>query len=193
MKRNLIQKLAATMSAIALSVSVFGTTSFAAELEKEYISDKSAANMQVKNEEKILVESGMISLSAIASYGPGDHDLGGFTFKDKNQGASRTYNAKQMQIKPAWKATDSSTSEVDLYVKVVRAWNGDVAYARRFTLNDDVDGKDRDGWWYTESSWFNINSGSDYYIYYEAFTTPGYSGTGTTRSAHVHTWIELRN
>lgn len=163
---------------------MFGTTAFAAENENI---------LQFKGDEKVLVDSGVITLSSVGSYWPGDHDLGGFTFNDKNVGSSRTYYADQMQIKPAWKAADSSTSEVDLYVEVVRTWNGDVAYSNRFTLNDDTDGKDSAGWWYVESPWFDINNGSDYYIYYEAFTTPGYAQTGNARSANVHTWIELRN
>lgn len=174
------RKITAFATAVVMAVAMLSTTAFAAE----------PTEMSTASEDKILVDSGVMR---IASYGPGDHDLGGFTFNDTNKGSSRTFNARQMQIKPAWKAADSSTSEVDLYIKVVRAWNGDVAYSHRFTLNDDVDGKDGSGWWYAESPWFNINSGSDYYIFYEAFTTPGYTPTGNNRSAHVHTWIELRN
>lgn len=193
MKKKITQKLTAIIGVIAMAVSMVGTTAFAAEPETTATTTESETTSQVEMDEKVMVDSGVISLASVGSYWPGDHDLGGFTFQDKNQGSSRTYYANQMQIKPAWKPADNPSSEIDLYIKVVRAWNGDVAYEHRFTLNDDVDGKDGSGWWYAESPWFNINNGSDYYIYYEAFTTPGYSGTGTTRKADVHTWIELRN
>ena len=177
-----MRKLVAFFSILAIVVSMFGTAAFA-----------DTANQQENGEEKVLIASGIIPLTSVASYWPGDHDLGGFTFNDYNYGSTRTFYANYMQIKPAWKAADSTTSEVDLYIKVVREWNGYVAYQHRFTLSDDVDGKDGDGWWYAESPWFAINNGSDYYIYYEAFTTPGYTPTGYNRSAHVHTWIELSN
>lgn len=183
-KSKITHKLLAIIGAFAMAISVFPSAAFAAEPEN---------TVKVQEDGKVMVDSGIVPLSSVGSYWAGDHDLGGFTFTDKNRGASRTFHTQYMQIKPAWKAADSATSEVDLYVKVVRAWNGDVAYENRFTLKDDVDGKDSSGWWYVESPWFKINKDSDYYIYYEAFTTPGYAPTGSSRRASVHTWIELGN
>lgn len=129
---------------------------------------------------------------SVSSYVPVySWDLGGFTFTNTNIGASRKYNFNYMRIKPAWKASDSNTSEVDLLVKVIKASDGHVAYSKRFTLSDDVDGKDGDGWWYAESDYFRIDYGENYYFFYEAFTTPGYTPTGYNRGAHVHMWLNL--
>lgn len=183
-KSKITHKALAIIGALVMVISMFPSFAFASEPEN---------SVRIQEDEKVMIDNGFVQLSSVGSYWAGYHDLGGFTFTDKNKGASRTFYTNYMQIKPAWKAADSSTSEVDLYVKVVRAWNGDVAYEHRFTLRDDVDGKDSAGWWYAESPWFKINSGSDYYIYYEAFTTPGYTPTGSTRRANVHTWIELKN
>lgn len=132
------------------------------------------------------------TLLAVETYTPGNYYLGDFGFTDYNWGRERQYNANQMRVKPAWRATDSRTSEVDLLVKVKRV-GGSVVFSKRFTPNDDVDGKDGVGLWYAESSWFNITKGATYQIYYEAFTASGYKPTGNKRKAYVHTWIELRN
>ena len=177
---KITRKFTAFMSVIVLAISMFSTTAFAAEPSDKIVSDEN---------DKVLVESGVLRVS----YGAGDHDLGGFTFNDTNRGSARTFNTNQMQIKPAWKAADSSSSEVDLYIEVWNATRNERKFYHRFTLNDDVDGKDGAGWWYAESSWFDIDPGESYYIFYEAFTTPGYTPTGSNRSASVHTWIELRN
>lgn len=182
--RKLSQRLTAVAVATVLTLSMFATTAFAAETTSD----------SKLSEEANTTSASDVSLLSVGTYGPGDWDLGGGTFYNSNLGNARTYNAHYMQIKPAWKASDSSTSEVELLVKVIRQWNGDVAYEHRFKLYEDTDGrKDGDGWWYAESAWFPINYGSDYQIYYEAFTADGYQGIGTNRSAHFHTWIELKN
>lgn len=130
-------------------------------------------------------------------YSGHDYYLGSFHFVDSNQGSKRTYNANQMRIKVAWRYGETPRwdwvySDIDLYVDVYRAWNGQSVYKHRFTPSEDWDGKDGDGYYYVESDWFNINNGSDYRIYYEAFTTPGKTGTGYNRQGDVHTWVELR-
>ena len=96
-----------------------------------------------------------------------------------------------MRIKPAWKATDSTTSEVELEVKVIDDQLGVCVYSHRFKLYEDVDGKDNAGWWYAESPYFRITYGHSYHFEYETFTATGYQPTGNNRSAAVHMWLNL--
>lgn len=144
----------------------------------------------------LLISMFSTTVFAATEYGPGEYYLGQFNFTDSNTGAARTYNAKFMRIKVAWKKGESditTKSDIDLYVDVYRVWNGKSAYTHQFTPSEDRDGKDSDGYYYVESPWFEVNNGSDYRIYYEAFTTPGQTGTGSNRKGNVHTWIELSN
>ena len=111
---------------------------------------------------------------------------------DVANGGTYTMNANRIRIMPAWKPSDSTTSQEELEIRLYRKWNNQLIYARRFMLMDDIDGKaDAAGWWYCESPWIEINYGSDYYVQYELFTAKGYTGTGTTRKGDVSVWIEL--
>ena len=183
--RKITRKVIALASAFAMTLPMFSTTAFAKELPVAEVTTASS------DKNGILPR---VSCVSVGTYGAGEYQMEYVNFKDKTNGAIRTYNTQYMRIKPAWKATDSSTSEVELLVKVIRKSNGDVAYSHRFKLSEDTDGhKDGEGWWYAKSAPFKINKTSDYFFYYEVFTADGYKGTGNTRSGEAHLWVELRN
>lgn len=178
---------------VSLLVLVF-MLNFGHASAQEYISE---GGKYTKTSTEVLLEEKNNNIYRVpwvseGTYGPGAYQIEYVNFKDKINGAIRTYNANYMRIKPAWNATDSSTSEVELLMKVIRKSNGDVAYEHRFKLSDDIDHKkDAGGWWYAESPYFKINNTSDYFFYYEVFTADGYQGTGNTRCGQVHVWIDL--
>ena len=183
--RKITRKVIALASAFAMTLPMFSTTAFAKELPVAEVTTASNDNNGILPR---------VSWVSVGTYGAGEYQMEYVNFKDKTNGAIRTYNTQYMRIKPAWKATDSSTSEVELLVKVIRKSNGDVAYSHRFKLSEDTDGhKDGEGWWYAKSAPFKINKTSDYFFYYEVFTADGYKGTGNTRSGEAHLWVELRN
>lgn len=183
--RKITRKVIALASAFAMTLPMFSTTAFAKELPVAEVTTALSDNNGILPR---------VSWVSVGTYGAGEYQMEYVNFKDKTNGAIRTYNTQYMRIKPAWKATDSSTSEVELLVKVIRKSNGDVAYSHRFKLSEDTDGhKDGEGWWYAKSAPFKINKTSDYFFYYEVFTADGYKGTGNTRSGEAHLWVELRN
>ena len=169
-KKKITRKLMAVLIAAMMAVGMFSTTSFAASETKE--SEPAADSASTR---------ALVYL----------WDLGGFSFYNTHVGGSRTYNFNYMRIKPAWKATDSTTSEVELEVKVIDDQLGVCVYSHRFKLYEDVDGKDSAGWWYAESPYFRITYGHSYHFEYEAFTATGYQPTGNNRSAAVHMWLNL--
>ena len=180
--RKITRKVIALASAFAMTLPMFSTTAFAKELPVAEVTTASSDNNGILPR---------VSWVSVGTYGAGEYQMEYVNFKDKTNGAIRTYNTQYMRIKPAWKATDSSTSEVELLVKVIRKSNGDVAYSHRFKLSEDTDGhKDGEGWWYAKSAPFKINKTSDYFFYYEVFTA---DGSGNTRSGEAHLWVELRN
>lgn len=188
--KKITHKVVALISTFAMALTMFSTTAFAKELDAKENTSKDVTKT-FSNEDYGILPA--VSWVSVGTYGAGDYQMEYVNFKDKTNGAIRTYNTRYMQIKPVWKATDSSTSEVELLVKVIRKSNGDVAYSHRFKLSEDTDGhKDGQGWWYAESVPFEINRTSDYFFYYEVFTADGYQGTGNTRSGEVHMWVELR-
>ena len=129
------------------------------------------------------------------SYGPGVYYLGNFSFQDQNNGAQRTYNARKMRIKIAWKKGEWQpwASDVNMTINVFRASNWKSAFYKKFTPANDPDGKDGNGYYYVVSDWFTIDKGYNYRIGYDASTVAGAKGTGHYRKANVHTWIELKN
>lgn len=190
-KTKITRKFIATACALAMVFTMFSVNTFAQELDVKEVETVDATNENLVEKNGI---SPRVSWTSVGTYGPGDYQMEYVNFKDKTNGSIRTYNANYMQIKPAWKATDSSTSEVELLIKVIRKSNGDVAYENRFKLSDDTDGhKDGEGWWYAESPFFKINNTSDYFFYYEVFTADGYQGTGNTRCGQAHVWVTLKN
>lgn len=105
-----------------------------------------------------------------------------------------TYNAEYIKLKPAWRPSDSTTSQEELEIRVYRKWQNQLVYARRFLLTDDTDGHaDASGWWYCETPWIKINKGSDYYVQYELYTARGYNGTGSNRQGDVSVWVATKN
>ena len=135
--RKITRKVIALASAFAMTLPMFSTTAFAKELPVAEVTTASSDNNGILPR---------VSWVSVGTYGAGEYQMEYVNFKDKTNGAIRTYNTQYMRIKPAWKATDSSTSEVELLVKVIRKSNGDVAYSHRFKLSEDTDGhKDGEG------------------------------------------------
>ena len=183
-------KLVFVTCMMAMVFTMFSVNAFAQESDTSKMGESDAiTEFDIKEENSIEPRVPWVS---VGTYGPGAYQIEYVNFKDKTNGAIRTYNANLMRIKPAWNATDSTSSEVELLMKVIRKSNGDVAYEHRFKLSDDTDGqKDAGGWWYAESPYFPINNTSDYFFYYEVFTADGYQATGNTRCGQVHVWIDL--
>lgn len=188
--RRITLKVASVVCMLAMVFSIFSMNAFAQEFDSKELEQTGVTTEGLPKEENGIELR--VPWVSVGTYGPGAYQIEYVNFKDKTNGAIRTYNANLMRIKPAWNATDSSTSEVELLMKVIRKSNGDVAYEHRFKLSDDTDGqKDAGGWWYAESPYFAINNTSDYFFYYEVFTADGYQGTGNTRCGQVHVWIDL--
>jgi len=166
--RKIFKKITAIFAAVIMAISILPTSAFAAE-----------------------VDNG--GISTCATFPTGDHYVGYCTVDDTHLGGYHVFNAEWMQVKPAWKAMDSSTSEIDMYIEVRDVTSGETVFKYRFTPSEDVDGKDGSGYWYAESYWFDITPGHTYQFFYEAFTAPGYSGTGYNRVGRVELWIELGN
>lgn len=170
----------AIIAALTMAITVVPTTAFAAEPE----------SVDTASTEKVMLDSGIMPLS---TFPLGDHYVGYCTVDDSHLGGRHVFNGNYLQVKPAWKALDSSTSEIDMYIEVRDVTCGTTPFKYRFSPSDDVDGKDGAGYWYAESGWTKIDKGHTYQIYYEAFTAPGYAGTGHNRKGTCTLWIELGN
>lgn len=188
--KKITQRIIAIASTFVMALTMFSVNVFAKEPIVD-VAQSATVTEESSNEDYGI--SPAASWVSVGTFGAGDYQMEYVNFRDKTEGSIRTYNTRYMQIKPAWKATDSSTSEVELLVKVIRKSNGEVAYNHRFKLSEDTDGhKDGQGWWYAESVPFEINRTSDYFFYYEVFTADGYQATGNKRAGEVHMWVELR-
>ena len=105
--RKITRKVIALASAFAMTLPMFSTTAFAKELPVAEVTTASSDNNGILPR---------VSWVSVGTYGAGEYQMEYVNFKDKTNGAIRTYNTQYMRIKPAWKATDSSTSEVELLV-----------------------------------------------------------------------------
>lgn len=187
--KKITRRIISVASTLVMALTMFSTNVFAKESIVATESNPAVIEIVSSEDNGISPAAGWVS---VGSFGAGDYQIEYVNFRDKTEGDIRTYNTRYMQIKPAWKATDSSASEVELLVKVIRKSNGNVAYSHRFKLTEDTDGhKDGQGWWYAESVPFEINRTSDYFFYYEVFTADGYQSTGNKRAGEVHMWVEL--
>lgn len=124
--------------------------------------------------------------------GTGRTYLGNFTFSNTHSGASRTINGNRVKLSIAWKPADIPTSKVNLNVSFIRTWTSAHALDYTFDVNNDLDGPDSNGYFYVETGWFSVNSGSDYHIFYDVVTAPSNYKPGTYRQANVHTWIDVK-
>lgn len=180
--RNIIKKV--TTIAVVLSLAV-PVTAFAAE------------NTDVENSNVVSVEqsSDNVGISPMASFDRGDHYLGYVTVTKTNQagGSAHTFYGTKLQVKPAWKAIDSTTSEVNIRIWVIDETAGYMVLDHTFTPSQDVDGKDADGYWYAESPWSPValRPGHSYRFHYDVTTAYGYTPTGKTRQALCHVWFNL--
>lgn len=171
--------------AIALSLAV-PSTAFAAEVNED-------TNVNVPSVEQSAEDSG---ISLCASFNPGDNYLGYVTVTKTNQagGSAHTLYGRSIQVKPAWKAVDSTSSEVNLRIWIIDENTGKKVFDDLFTPSDDTDGrKDKDGFWYAESDWsYNVlTSGHSYRFYYDITTASGSTPTGNVRQALCHIWFNL--
>lgn len=130
------------------------------------------------------------------TWGIGDHYLGycNITDKPNHLGGSHVFNGNYMQLKPAWKPLDDASKEVDMYMEVRDiTCGGKVVYQHRFTISEDADGRKDNGYWYAESGWFKIDKGHTFKIFYEPYTSTGYTGTGSNRKATCVLYANVGN
>lgn len=202
MQKNIFSKRITRLSAMILSIVLLSSnaiTTFAADESNVQFTEVVSADKQAEitknfNEEFLTDgENGIQPLAAVATLGTGRWYLGNFTFTDTNTGASRTINGKFVRMCIAWKAADHTWSNVDLNVSFIRTWNSYHAKDYTFSVYDDSDGRDSDGYFYVVSPWFEVNPGSDYHMYYDAVTAPLNAKPGSLRSANVHTWLDISN
>ena len=181
--KNHIKKLATF--AVVLSLAIPSTV-FAAETK-----DDTTTN--VTSIQRLGDDNG---ISLQSSFTTGDHYLGYVTVTKTNQagGSAHILYGKELQVKPAWKAIDSTTSEVNIRIWVYDETGGYTVLDHTFTPEEDVDGKDADGYWYAESPWSPValTPGHSYRFYYDATTAYGYKPTGKTRQALCHVWFNLK-
>ena len=96
---------------------------------------------------------------------------------------------------PAWKAVDSTTSEVNLRIWIIDENTGKKVFEDLFTPSRDKDNrKDDAGYWYAESNWaYNkLTYGHSYRFYYDITTAAGSTPTGNVRQALCHIWFNLK-
>ena len=114
---------------------------------------------------------------------------GRFTFTDDNWGAYHTVYGNRMRYIIAFKKApiDPQTYSVSLYTACYQY--GGKLMTTKYCHAGGTSEFDSDGFGYYYSDWFNIASGVDYYLYYDAFTAGG-GGNGNYRSADVKVWIQ---
>lgn len=181
--RNLTKKIAPL--AVVLSLAVPSTV-LAAEVN-------GYTDVTVPSTEQAAEDFG---IALYSTFNPGDNYLGYVTVKKTNQagGSAHVLNGKSIQVKPAWKAVDSTTSEVNLHIWIIDENTGTKVFDDLFTPSRDKDGhKDNDGFWYAESSWsYNVlTSRHSYRFYYDITTASGSQPTGNVRQALCHIWFNL--
>lgn len=180
--RNSIKRFAALAVVLSLAVP---STAFAAEPKEDTTTNVTSTQQSADDTE----------ISLASSFDTGDHYLGYVTVTRTNQagGSAHTFYGRKLQVKPAWKAIDSTTSEVNIRIWVVDETAGYSVLDHTFTPAEDVDGKDADGYWYAESPWspYALVPGHSYRFYYDVTTAYGYTPTGQTRQALCHVWFNL--
>lgn len=200
--KNTVKKLMASLLALVMCFGIFSQPAMAAEVDPEepvVMAEETAKEEPVvmTGESGIEATNGNARVSWVVD-GVFAKNYSGWLeavhVDDVDNGGIYTYNNKFIKIKPAWRPSDSTTSMEELEIRVYRKWKDQLIYARRIVLSDDTDGKaDGSGWWYYETPWIEINSGSDYYIQYELYTASGYTGTGAARQGDVSVWLETTN
>ena len=164
--------------AMMISCFTFTTPAFAAEVD------------DVNSEEEFNIEEMMAS--TYSDYDPagthmyaGRHYLGDVPVSNNRQGGNRYYHGSKARLILAWKATDGK-GDVDIETQFMGQF-------KRFYCKDDANGVDGDGYYYVISTeWFNIPvNGGSYGIFYDVCTRQGLTPPGGTRSAHIHTWVDI--
>ena len=182
--RNLAKKIAPLAVALSLTVP---STAFAAETNGD-------TNANVPSVEQTAEDSGIALYSTI---NPGDNYLGYVTVTRTNQagGSAHVLKGRSIQVKPAWKAVDSTTSEVNLRIWIIDENTGEKVFDDLFTPSRDTDRrKDNDGYWYVESDWVynKLTPGHSFRFYYDITTAAGSTPTGNVRQALCHIWFNLK-
>lgn len=136
------------------------------------------------------------SITAFAGTWPiGDHYIGYCDITNGSHlGGTHQFVGGWVQLKPAWKPLDDTSKEVDMYLEVRDMTEGgkDI-YHHLFTITEDEDQRKDNGYWYAEGAWFKVNPSHTYRIYYEPFTSSGYSGTGKNRQATCVLYANVGN
>lgn len=181
MTRKITKRFTALTVAMLLIISCFSTTTFAAEPELN------------ENVASVTTETPNTEISRRGTWPVGDHYLGYCNITNKNHlGGAHVFNGNYIQLKPAWKPLDDTSKEVDMYMEVRdMTLGGTVVYQHRFTIKEDKDGRKDNGYWYAESKWFPITKGHTFRIYYEPFTSTGYTGTGSNRQATCVLYVNV--
>lgn len=114
---------------------------------------------------------------------------GRFTFTNDNWGAYHTVHGNRMRYIIAFKKApiDSQDYSVSLYTACYQY--GGKLMTTKYCHAGGTSEFDSDGFGYYYSNWFDITSGVDYRLYYDAFTAGG-GGNGNYRSADVKVWIQ---
>lgn len=164
------------LSVITLFSSVEPTAVFAADKSEMVENPINISDNVVSNTDNIMPLSSRIY-------------WGKFTFTNNNWGAYHTVYGNRMRYIIAFRnsAIDSQTTSVSLYTACMQYGGKRMAY--RYCHAGGTSTFDSEGYGYYYSDWFNITSGVDYQLYYDAFTAGG-GGNGNYRSADVKVWIE---
>jgi hypothetical protein len=174
MKKATTKRLIAFATAIMTIVSSFSVTAFAAD---------STSNEDATSVTATATKPGTGNPTR-GTWPVGDHYLGYCNITNGSHlGGTHTFNGNWLQVKPCWKPLDDPSKEVDMYIEVRDITTGTTPFSHLFTISEDTDGVKDNGYWYAESWWFRVYPTHTYRIYYEPFTSAGYSGTGYNRQA----------
>ncbi len=174
------KKLTVMFLSLVMMLSCFAsvTTAFAAE------------SPNINSTDEFDIENMLIT--AKSNYDPagthmyaGRHYLGDVTVNNNRQGGSRYYHGKKVRLILAWKSSDGK-GDVDIETQFVGKF-------KRFYCKDDGNGVDENGFYYVVSTeWYDIPVDGGYYgIFYDVVTRQGLTPPGGTRSAYIHTWVDI--
>lgn len=118
-------------------------------------------------------------------YGPGEWDLGEFSFYDYNIGRYRTFSGKRIRMKLAYKQPGNDNYTADMLVSCYSYDDG--LLWQRFLCAGQRE-PDANGYRHVVFDWTPIRNGGDYRLDYIAYAC---GDMGVRRNATCHVWVEV--
>lgn len=181
-KKNLTRYFSITLMVLFFSVTLFSTSAFAAEVKNNALNTETTINP---------INSTLNNNITLASTSYTEKYWGGFTFTNYNWGAYHTINGSNIRYLIAYRKSsiDPQSTSIGVYTAFYQ-YGGNLMYSMYCQPGQSSAYTDSEGYTYYYSNWFNVKSGVDYRIYYDAFTSGGPSQH--YRSADVKVWIDIQ-